>query len=258
MKSKYRTLVLVSTALMVGLTVAACAPVITGRETSGSNEPILAGQPIGFDNSLSVIGYGQASATPDLALVSLGVMVTEPDVSFAVSQSNSLTEAVRLAMLGEGIADTDVQTSNFNIWTEERYLPIPPGPGAIEPELQTLYRVENLMKLTVRDVERVGEVIQSALDSGANQVRGVSFSLDDAAPLELLARDEAVLDAELRAQELASALGLELGRPISVSEGASGTAPFPVLLEKGGGGPPISGGEIYVSVQVNVEYELIR
>jgi uncharacterized protein YggE len=243
---------------MIGLTVAACAPVITGRENNGSSEPILVGQPIGFDNSLSVIGYGQASAAPDLALVSLGVMVTEPDVSFAVSQSNMLTEAVRQAVLGEGIADTDIQTSNFNIWTEERYLPIAPGPDAVEPELQTLYRVENLMKLTVRDVERVGEVIQSALDSGANQVRGVSFNLDDATPLELLARDAAVLDAELRAQELASALGLKLGRPKSVSEGVAGASPFPVLLEKGGGGPPISGGEIYVSVQVNVEYELIR
>jgi uncharacterized protein YggE len=243
---------------MVGLTVAACAPVITGQESSGSNEPIVMGQPIGFDNSLSVIGYGQASAAPDLALVSLGVMVTEPDVSSAVNQTNSLTEAVRQAMLGKGITDADIQTSNFNIWSEERYLPMTPGPGAIEPELQTLYRVENLMKLTVRNVANVGDVIQSALDSGANQVRGVSFSLDNTTPLELFARNDAVLDAEQRAQELASALGLELGRPISVSEGAPGASPFPVLLEKGGGGPPISGGEIYVSVQVNVEYELIR
>lgn len=247
-----------SAMLLFALVASACAPAIVGSKSADESSPLQVSQVLINDDTLSVIGYGQVSAAPDLALVSLGVMVTEPDVSFAVDQTNLLTEAVRQAMLGEGIADTDIQTSNFNIWSEERYLPMPPGPGAIEPELQTLYRVENLMKLTVRDVERVGEVIQSALDSGANQVRGVSFGLNDVAPLELLARDDAVLDAELRAKELASALELQLGRPISVSEGAPGASPFPVLLEKGGGGPPISGGEINVSIQVNVEYELIR
>jgi uncharacterized protein YggE len=258
MRNRLQGSLLLSAMLLLALTTAACAPAIVGSESTGPNPPLQVSQILTNDDTLSVIGYGQASAAPDLALVSLGVMVTEPDVSFAVDQANILTEAVRLAMLGEGIADADIQTSNFNIWSEERYLPMAPGLGAVEPERQTVYRVENLMKLTVRDVEEVGEVIQSALDSGANQVRGVSFSINDATPLELVARDEAVLDAQVRADELASALGLELGRPISVSEGALGAAPIPVLLEKGGGGPPISGGEIYVSVQVNVEYELVR
>jgi uncharacterized protein YggE len=247
---------------LIGLTtlgLTACAPWITSRSEQ-SPEPIVIERLVDADGqreSLTVIGYGQTSGPPDLAYVQLGVAVIDSVVTRAVEESNQRTEAVRQASLAQGIAESDIQTATFNIWAEDRFLPFEPEVGAVEPPRETVYRVENGMRLIVRDVERVGEVIQAALDAGANQVRGVSYSIDDSTALQLEARSLAVVDAQARALQLAAELGLSLGAPIEVIEGSFGPSPIAMFEMGGGGGPPLIGGEIPVSVQVNITYELI-
>lgn len=244
--------------VMMGLV--GCAPLISSRSEPGP-EPIVTERLVeaeGERDSLTVIGYGQTDGPPDLAYVQLGVAVTDSVVTMAVEESNRRTEAVRQASLAMGIAESDIQTATFNIWAEDRYLPFEPAVGAVEPPRETVYRVENAMRLVVRDVDRVGEVIQAALDAGANQVRGVSYGIDDSTALQQEARSLAIKDAQARAEELAAELGLTLGSPIEVIEGSFGPSPIAIFEMGGGGGPPLIGGKIPVSVQVNITYELVR
>jgi len=210
-------------------------------------------------NTLTVSGVGQASGPPELATVELGVVTSGPEVGPAVAQSNQTAETVMDALAQAGVAEDDIQTTGFNVWSEEHY---PPGlsfeeGGAPPGEPAVIYRVENSVRATVRDVEVTGDVIQVALDAGANQVRGVSFSIEDTTALEEEAQTQAIENARARAADLAEKMGVTLGDPMVISEGPR-TGGFPAVEAAyglgGGGGPPISAGQMTVSVQVNVTF----
>jgi uncharacterized protein YggE len=111
----------------------------------------------------------------------------------------------------------------------------------------------------VRDVEQLGAVIQAGLDAGANQVRGVSFSIEDYSAVEEEARAKAVENARARAANRAEQMGVTLGDAVVVSEGSGGGIPYPAFeaaVAYGGGGLPISSGQLTVQVQVNVTYKV--
>jgi uncharacterized protein YggE len=208
-------------------------------------------------NTISVSGIGQVNSAPDLAYIQLGVEVTGPNVGPAVAQSNQTMQAVMEAIAGMGVAQEDIQTSGFNVWSEQLY-----DQETGQPTGRFNYHVQNMLNVTVRDVTKVGDVIQAGLDAGANQVINLSFSIEDTTELEKQARQKAVEDARVRAADLAEKLGVTLGEPIAVSEGSG----FEVLPARyaaaeglgGGGGPPISGGQMTVSVQVNMTFNIVR
>jgi uncharacterized protein YggE len=211
-------------------------------------------------NTLSVSGVGEASAAPDIAFVDLGVVTSGPDVGPAVEQSNQRTAAVVEAVKQAGVDPTDIKTSSFNVWSEERFDRGPVTPEDEPAAGQVIYRVENGLRVTVRDVEQLGTVIQAGLDAGANQVRGVNFSIEDTSAVEEEARAQAVENARARAANLAEQMSVTLGDPVVVSEGSGGGVPYPAFETAvglgGGGGPPISSGELTVRVQVNVTFEI--
>jgi len=170
-------------------------------------------------NSITVDGVGQASAVPNLARVQLGVMTSGPNVDVAAEESNQIIQAVMEAVTQTGVDAVDMQTSGFNVWSEELYpqdSPESSGDGPVEP--RTIYRVENTVNVTVRDVDTLGDVIQSGLDAGANRVWGVEFSIEDTTQLEQEARANAVDEARARAADLAEEMGVGLGDVVSIVE----------------------------------------
>jgi uncharacterized protein YggE len=211
-------------------------------------------------NVLSVTGYGTASAAPDLAYVNLGVFAIGEDVGTTVDNANRIMEVVMQAITDAGVAESDMQTSGFNVWSEERYDqgPFVEEGGNLDPAI--VYRVENSLRVTVREVNTLGDVIQAGLDAGANRVHSVNFSIDDTSALEQEARALAVEDARARANALADEMGVTLGEPVSLSESPAGGVPFAEAaaygIGGGGGGPPISGGELSVSLQVHVGFKI--
>ncbi len=212
-------------------------------------------------NTLSVTGVGQASGPPDLAYVDLGIVTSGPEVGPAVAQSNEIARAVVESVTGADVAEEDLQTSFFNVWSEERYPPgLPMEEGGAPPDQPAvIFHVENSVRVTVRDVNTTGDVIQVALDAGANQVRSVNFSLEDTTALEEEARTQAIENARARAADLADKMGVTLGDPVVISEGPRTSGPSVVEGAYGlggGGGPPISAGQVTVSVQVNVTFRI--
>jgi uncharacterized protein YggE len=207
--------------------------------------------------SITVSGFGEASGDPDVAYITLGADIATSDVAEAVAQANTEIDAIIAAITETGVAAEDIQTTNFSVWPEDRS-----DPQTGMPTGERVYHVQNQVNITVRDIEQIGTVIEAGLSAGADSVYGLSFGIDDRAALEQEARLEAIADAQDRAAKLAEAMGVTVGEPIIISE-TFGNFPLPYAsfdvargLGGGGGEPPISAGQLSVSVQVNVTFAI--
>lgn len=211
-------------------------------------------QQLGPTNSITVSGSGEASGTPDVAYINLGVDTVAANVAQAVAEANQDMAAIIAALQAAGVAAEDIQTQSFNVWPEDRY---DPQSGA--PTGERAYRVQNALSVMVRDIEKVSPVIDAALQAGADSVNGLSFGIADTTELEAQARLKAVEDARQRGAELAKAFGVTLGAPIIISESFGGGILPPMVYAQaglGGGGPQITPGQLSVSVQLTVTFAI--
>jgi uncharacterized protein YggE len=234
-------LTLIGMALLVGL--AACAP-----------QPAASSGGVYLDN-ISVTGTGEAVGAPDIARISLGVNITSTSIAMAMDESNSVMEAITEALVELGVEAEDIQTSNFSIWPEDRF-----ERALGETLAERSYRVENTVTVKVRDLSILAQVIEAALENGANNLYGLDFSVDDSSELAADARALAVADARAKAEQLAEELGVTLGEARIVSEqfGSVSVRAESARPMGGGGGPAISEGSISVSVQVDVTFDMAR
>lgn len=203
-------------------------------------------------NSVTVVGSGEAFGQPDEAKVQIGVETFNADVSQATAENEATLQAVMAALSELGIAAEDIQTSNYNLWAEQRY-------GENGPEGIAGYRVTNQVSVTIRDIDKVGDVLTAVTSAGANSIYGVSFSVADPAALEAEAREKAIANARERAESLAQLSNVMLGEIQIISE-VIGQVP-PLLGLGGGGGfaveqaaTSISPGQLSYRVQVQVTY----
>ncbi len=240
--------------VLVGIGLVAALALATGCSQLGAAP--AAGSPA-MANTITVSGSGEASGVPDTAYVMLGVSVVDSNVGQAVADANATMQQIMDAMKEMGIAEADMQTVGYSVWPEDKY-----DPQTGQPTGERIYHVDTNLQVKVRDMARTGEIIDAGLNAGANSVGGLSFGIEDTAELEAQARTSAIEDARARAQQLAEAIGVQLGEPIVVVEGVSSDYyPFyPVEraamegLGGGGGAPAISPGQQTVSLQVTVTF----
>jgi uncharacterized protein YggE len=205
------------------------------------------------EHTINVSGNGQAMGTPDIAFVQLGVDVTNPDVGQAIAEANRTMDSVRQALIDAGIPEENLQTTNFSVSAQQ--LPVPEEPTGQQPE--RTYRVQNILRVKVEQIESVSDVIDAGLGAGANSVYNLSFDIDDPTALQDEARAAAIEDARNRAQQLADGLGVQVGPPVQVSESFGGQPQVErVAMDAAaaGGAPPISQGQLAVNVTVNVSF----
>jgi uncharacterized protein YggE len=214
--------------------------------------------------TISVTGYGEASGSPDLANLQLGVSTVNSDIGQAIYDANTAIERITEAVVARGVNSNDIRTANYSVWTEEIY-----DPETGMPTGETRYHVDIQLAVTVHDVQGIGGLISAGLDAGVTNIQGVSFTIDDTSALEAEARDIAMLDAQDRAQKLAEGMGVRLGKPIAIGEGyAAGISPTYTYGLKGdigiggggvGAGYPstVSPGQTTIGMQVTVIFELL-
>jgi uncharacterized protein YggE len=204
--------------------------------------------------TVSVTGTGTARLTPDIVVVTLGVQTQDPQVAKAVEDNNAraarLTEAVKAA----GVAAADIQTSDFSVSSQQKF------DLQGNPTGEVTYLVSNTLTLTLRDVSKLGDLLQSALESGANTVQNVSYSVADPTAALDKARLQAIQNAHDQATQLANATGAQLGPVFSLNEYSP--APIMPLMAAsfgkggGGGGVPASPGTLEYQVQIYIVYTL--
>ncbi|MEM8751598.1 MAG: SIMPL domain-containing protein [Pseudomonadota bacterium] len=171
--------------------------------------------------TLTILGQGEAAATPDLATIRIGVE-TRAETADAAMEENAATAAKLSAAAREaGIADRDIQTSGLTLYPvyENR------RPNEAEPPKIVGYQAGVELALRLRDLDKVGEALGALVEAGANQMRGIAFAIEDDEALRDEARRAAIADARRKAELYAEAAGVALGPILSISEGGAGGGP---------------------------------
>ena len=205
--------------------------------------------------TLSVSGTGRVNAVPDVADISLGVFETDKEAAAASQKAAASMDAMVQALLGLGIDEKDIQTTSISL--NARY------DWNKEPAEIIGWEARNMVNVTVRDIESVGDVVDTAVSSGANQVNGISFRVEDPAEAQALARTAAVEDAATKAQQLATDAGVEIVGIVTISESGE-QQPQPIYMAReemafaasADTSTPVLPGEVELSVNVFIQYEI--
>jgi uncharacterized protein len=204
---------------------------------------------------LSVSAEAKASRVPDIATMSTGVVTQALDANGALRANAEEMNKVMAAIKAAGIAERDVQTSGISIYPQYQYAENKP------PKING-YQASNTVTLKVRDISKLGKVLDALVASGANQVNGPNFEIDEPEAAYDEARRNALKKAQTRAEMYAKALGLRVRKIVSIDEG-TGYQP-PVMLRQqsmkamamDSMESPVSPGETTLTANLNVVFDL--
>lgn len=174
-----------------------------------------------------VSAEGSAEAVPDMAVVTLTVNREAETAGAAVDATSKAMAQVLEAMRRLDVEDRDLQTSNFSI--QPRYTRPRPGAGPAQPPELVGYTVRNSLTVRLRDIGRVGELLDTAVSLGVNEGGNIRFANQDTDPLLARARERAVAAAMAKAAVLAQSAGVSLGEVLEISERSRGVSPVPVM-----------------------------
>lgn len=211
---------------------------------------------------ISVSATGMADVAPDMAIINLTVLRQADTAREALDANTDAMAQVLDAMRGEGIEDRDLQTANFNI--QPRIVYPEPTNGVRPPPVITGYDVSNSLTVRVRDLDRLGAILDQSVTLGVNQGGGIMFTNDDPAAALDEARTEAMQIAIAKAQTLTEAAGIGLGRILSIAENSNQPRPVPMarsdmaMVAAEAAPVPIAAGENTYRVTVNVTFELAQ
>jgi len=201
--------------------------------------------------TVTVAASGTASAEPDTAEISTGVISDAPTARDALTRNSADMQKLIDALKGLGIEPKDIRTVAFQV--DPQYT------GNREGKAPTLtgYRVSNQVRIVVRDLKRLGEILDRAISAGANHAGGISFVVSREEELRDAARRDAMANAMRRAKLYAEAARSELGKVLTITEEGGFVSPRPVAAGRMAmSSVPIEAGTQSLDVRVTVTYEL--
>jgi uncharacterized protein YggE len=208
-----------------------------------------------------VSGQGSAELAPDMAVLQL-IVTREADNARAALDANSAAMAqVIKALRGEGIAERDIQTDNFSIQPKYVYPP-QQSQGEHQPPRIVGYTVRNSLAVRVRDLGKLGAIMDQSVTLGVNEGGNILFTNDDPSAAVDQARASAVKDAMARAKTLAAAAGVRLGKVLEISEQSFRPAPAPMMRAEmmmaapAADAVPVAAGESSYEVTVSLTYAI--
>ena len=208
---------------------------------------------------VTVSAYAEARRAPDIAILSTGVVSLAPDANGAIRRNAEQMSRVIKAIKVAGIADKDVQTSGVSLNPDYQY-------QANRPPRIRGYYASNTVNMTARDIGRLGEILDALVATGANQINGPTFDIDDKDAVLDEARAKALVKARVGAEGYARRLGLRVGRVVSIDETGSRGAPRTAYgraaaveqASAANASAPIEPGENALGLSLDVVYELVK
>ncbi len=203
---------------------------------------------------IQVTGTGSAFGKPDLAILDMGVAAEETTVEEARAEAADAMQRIIDSLMKNGVTEDDVRTQRFSIQPQYNYVQ--------GKQILRGYLVMNTVSVKIRDMDKVGQVIDDAAAAGGDVLRinSIQFTIDDPGPLQAEARIEAMKDAQAKAETLAEEGSVTLGKPISISETVGSSPPVYYDNERAVAEPgfqtPIESGLLEVRVTVAVIYEI--
>ena len=215
-------------------------------------------QPVQFvqaPQGITALGHSELKEKPDVARVTLTVTTNNKNSAEAVRQNAERTTAVLSALPGIGIAGKDIETLSYTVQPQYDY--------NRSPAALTGYQVQNTIQVTIHDLTKVGLVIDTITKGGTSEIGGVTFDLLDQGQAQAQALAQAVASAKLKAGAMASAAGVDLGRLLTITEGAATfpIRPVPVFAMKAMAAPaapetPIADQQITITADATLVYAM--
>ncbi|HET6845828.1 MAG TPA: SIMPL domain-containing protein [Anaerolineales bacterium] len=239
-----RTPSLILVLLVAALALGACAP------------STVVANAVPPQRLVNVTGTGTVYLKPDVAYLNIGVHTELATAAEAVADNNQQTQKVIAALKTFGLKEADIRTAYFSIYPSVQYDP------QTSERRGTTYVVDNSVYVTVRDIEKLGDLLDATLSAGANSVNSIQFDVEDKSAATKEARDAAVKDAQQQADELAAAAGIKLGDLQRIDFYSSVPPQIFSSYGKGGGGGaeassvPIQTGQLTITATVSVSYEI--
>ena len=237
--------------LLATLVLGACqlAPAANAQNT------ITPAEATGSLRTIAITGTGEVILVPDMAYINVGIHTEADDVTSAVSANNQQAANITAAIVAKGVDAKDIQTSNFNVYSMNRY-------DNMSNIIGTSFAVDNTLYIIVRDLPKLSEMLDAALSAGANQIYGITFDIADRSAAIARARDLAIQDAEAKAAAAAETAGVALGKIHNISIINTSYVQPLAGYGRGGGGMaedtssvPISAGQIVVTANADLVYE---
>ena len=240
---KKKTIFIIGTLLIGAVLLSACG-LMEAQGVSPTSERYI-----------RVSGSGEVAVVPDIAYINIGVHSEAEDVSSALEANNTQATELTEALKAEGIEAKDIQTTNFNVYPQTRY-------DNMGQPVGTSYVVDNTVYITVRDLTKLGKLLDSAINAGANNIYGISFDIADKETVLAQARELAIKDAEAKAKSVATVAGVTLGQILSIDV-STPTYTQPYYGYGMGGGAeglktsvPVSAGQIVVTYTATLNYAI--
>jgi uncharacterized protein len=241
--------------LAFGLSALGCSAGAQGATAAVGS--VVEGQAVQPVEAITVSGYGEVSAAPDEAVITVSVQNDAADAPQALDQNSKTMAAVIARLKAEGIQDAMIETANVSVLPNTTY-----DPQTGEQKTQG-YRAQNTATVTLKDLSLVAKVFAASIEAGANNVSGPVWKLSENNDATRQSLEKAVAAARSKAEALASAAGVKVGDVLTINESSSPT--YPVMYESTKGAadsqvatPPVNPMNVQVSSSVTITYRLSR
>ena len=238
---------------LVALVFLALAAWLGAKTFNAVKEHKFIGVPV-QEHTITVSGEGRVTTIPDIAKIEVGTVIEKSTVAAAQKENTRIMNGLHDKLTGFGVAKADMQTANYTIqpmydWNNGK---------------QTLrgYQVAQNLRIKIRDLDKVGDILGAAGELGANQVGGIEFTVDEPDTIKQQARVKALENAKAKAKALAEVMGVKLVRVISFGENVyepTYNAPYAfskAMDSAGGAAPAIQAGSAEYVINADVVYEI--
>jgi uncharacterized protein YggE len=202
--------------------------------------------------TITVTGEATVQASPDMAMIMLGVTTDGETAADAMAANNAALSAVLARLRGAGVEDRDLQTSNLSL--------NPNWVGYDSGSMPTIagYSAMNMLNVRVRDLTQLGSLLDASITDGANTLNGISFEMSEPRPVMDEARKAAVADAKAKAELLIAAAGGTLGKIISITEIPNYNGPQAMFRAEAASDSAVSvaSGQIGLTASITITYAL--
>ena len=226
---------------------------------------LKAGRYIGQDlqnkNTITVTGKGKMYVKPDLAIIDLAVQTEKKTIDSAMQENTKTMNKIIQSIVGLGVLRSDLQTVNFQLspryeWRDQKIFP-PSGKRVLVG-----YDVNQTLRVKVKNLNQIGEVIKKATEAGANRVSNLQLTLENPDKAKAQTRQEAIQKAKAQAKDLAQALGVRLGKIINVQFNSQMPQPMPMAWKSSSSAegartiPNIEAGENLIQTTARITYQI--
>jgi uncharacterized protein YggE len=204
--------------------------------------------------TLTVDGTGSIILVPDMAYVNIGVNSEGEQVAEALRRNNELARQIANTLKAAGVEEKDIQTANFNVYPQQRY----DNNGQVTG---TYFSVSNNLYVTVRNLSKLGELLDLVTQSGANNIYGIQFDIKDRRAVLDQARDLALADAKAKAADVAKVMDVTLTEVLHINTSQSNFNPIPygmgagdMTVRSNDSSVPVAAGQIEITFTATLVY----